>query len=61
MPDSTVTNEMKTHAVTVFIMAKHRNLEIARVLQDARSLVCKVRNDLLNGNNGDELATTRKR
>ncbi|KAM3177028.1 hypothetical protein ACTXT7_005329 [Hymenolepis weldensis] len=43
------------------VKAKHRNLESARIVQVATSFVCKVRKKLLNENNADELAATRKR
>ncbi|KAM3185975.1 hypothetical protein ACTXT7_005275 [Hymenolepis weldensis] len=62
MAYTTITNDMKKHAVTqiVSIKAKQSNLEIARFLKVATSFVCKVRKEL-NENNGDELATTSKR
>ncbi|VUZ45764.1 unnamed protein product [Hymenolepis diminuta] len=52
---------MKRHAVIVSIKVKHNNLDITRLLKIARSLVWKVRKELLNESNGDELAPTRKR
>ncbi|VUZ47975.1 unnamed protein product [Hymenolepis diminuta] len=61
MADAIITNEIDRHAVTVSIKAKHRNLEIARFLQVVRSVVWKVRKELLNENNGDAMVTTRKR
>ncbi|KAM3173227.1 hypothetical protein ACTXT7_012933 [Hymenolepis weldensis] len=56
MPDTTITNEMKRHPVTVSIKAKHSKLEIARSLKVARSFPCKVRKELLDENSGYELA-----
>ncbi|KAM3176254.1 hypothetical protein ACTXT7_006864 [Hymenolepis weldensis] len=50
MANTTLTNEMKSRTVIVSVKAKH-----------ARSFVCKVKKEMLNENNGDELATTRKR
>ncbi|KAM3182411.1 hypothetical protein ACTXT7_012437 [Hymenolepis weldensis] len=61
MPDTNITNEMKRHTVIVSIEAKHSSLRIARFLKVARSFVCNVRKELLDENNGDELAATRKR
>ncbi|KAM3174827.1 hypothetical protein ACTXT7_009740 [Hymenolepis weldensis] len=61
MADITITNEMKRHALIVFIKAKHRNLKLVGFLKFARSFVRKVRKELLNENNGGELATTSKR
>ena len=60
MADTSINNEMKRHAVIVSIKAKHSNLEIARFLKVARSFVCKVRKEL-NENNGDELATSKRK
>ncbi|VUZ51105.1 unnamed protein product [Hymenolepis diminuta] len=37
--------------------AKHWNLGIAKFVKVARSFVCKARKELLNENNGHELAT----
>ncbi|KAM3175539.1 hypothetical protein ACTXT7_008302 [Hymenolepis weldensis] len=51
---------MKRRAVIVSIKAKHRNLEIVRFLKVAKSFLYKVRKRL-NENNGDELATMRRR
>ncbi|VUZ46894.1 unnamed protein product [Hymenolepis diminuta] len=52
---------MKRHAVIVSIITKHGNLEIARFLEAATSLVCKVRKEPLNEGNGGELAATSRR
>ncbi|KAM3185067.1 hypothetical protein ACTXT7_007104 [Hymenolepis weldensis] len=54
---------MQRHAVIVSIKAKHRNLEIEieKFQRVAISFVCKVRKELLNEKNGDELALMRKR
>ncbi|KAM3185466.1 hypothetical protein ACTXT7_006273 [Hymenolepis weldensis] len=60
MPDTTFTNEMKKLPVSMSIKAKHSNLEIARSLTVARSFLCKVRKELLNENNGYELAASSK-
>ncbi|VUZ47479.1 unnamed protein product [Hymenolepis diminuta] len=61
MVDTTITNEMRKEAVIVSIKAKYSNLGIARSVKVATSYVCKVRKELLNENNGDELAATSKR
>ncbi|KAM3171091.1 hypothetical protein ACTXT7_017313, partial [Hymenolepis weldensis] len=61
LPDITVTNEMKRHAIIASLKAKQNNFEIARFLTAARSFVYKVRKELLNENNGDELVTMWKR
>ncbi|KAM3180634.1 hypothetical protein ACTXT7_015909 [Hymenolepis weldensis] len=61
MPDTSITNEMRRHAVIVSIKAKYRNLEIARFLLIATAFVCEVRKALLNDKNRDELASTGKR
>ncbi|KAM3177932.1 hypothetical protein ACTXT7_003574 [Hymenolepis weldensis] len=60
-PDTTITNEMKRHAVLVSIKANHNNLEIARFVQVSAFLACKVRKEVLNVNNQNELAAIRKR
>ena len=60
MADTTIANDKKRYAVIVSIKAKHSNLEIARFLKVARSFVCKVRKEL-NENNGDELATSKRK
>ncbi|KAM3188202.1 hypothetical protein ACTXT7_000781 [Hymenolepis weldensis] len=52
---------MKRSAVMVSIKGKHSNLEITRFLKVARSLSAKLEKELLNENNGDELAATSKR
>ncbi|KAM3178648.1 hypothetical protein ACTXT7_002136 [Hymenolepis weldensis] len=61
MPDTTITNEMKRHAVIVSMKAEHRNLEIARFPKVATSSPCKVRKEQPNDNNANELAITRMR
>ncbi|KAM3177360.1 hypothetical protein ACTXT7_004680 [Hymenolepis weldensis] len=61
MADNTITSEMKRHAAIVSIKAKYRNLEVARFLKVSRSFVYKVRKDLMNENNEDELTATRKK
>ncbi|VUZ49918.1 unnamed protein product [Hymenolepis diminuta] len=52
---------MKRHAVAGPTKTEHRNLGISRFLQNATSFPCRVRKELLNEKNGDELTTTRKR
>ncbi|VUZ39878.1 unnamed protein product [Hymenolepis diminuta] len=61
MLDTTTTNEMEGYLVIMSIKVKQRNLEITRSLQVATSFVCEVIKELLNENNGDELAAMRKR
>ncbi|VUZ43033.1 unnamed protein product [Hymenolepis diminuta] len=61
MSDTTITNEMKGHALIVSKKAKHWNLEIAGPLKVTTSFDRKVRKELLNENKGDELTATRKR
>ncbi|KAM3186741.1 hypothetical protein ACTXT7_003711 [Hymenolepis weldensis] len=61
MADTTVNNGMKRHAVMVSKKAKRSHFETARFLKVGTSFVCKVRKELVNEKNGDELATTRKR
>ncbi|VUZ43255.1 unnamed protein product [Hymenolepis diminuta] len=51
---------MKRHAIIVPLKAKRRNLDIARFLKVATSYLCKARKELLNENNGDEVAIKRK-
>lgn len=46
MEDYNLTQEMKRHAVTVAICAKHTDLEISNFLNCARSFVHKVRREL---------------
>ncbi|KAM3178912.1 hypothetical protein ACTXT7_001659 [Hymenolepis weldensis] len=58
MADNTMTNEIKRHAVIVSTKVKHWNSEIARVLKVTTSFLPKVRLELLNENNGDDLAAT---
>ncbi|VUZ42036.1 unnamed protein product [Hymenolepis diminuta] len=58
MADTTITNELKRHAVLVSTKAKHGNLKIAELLTMATSFVC---NKELNENTGDELATCKRR
>ncbi|VUZ50773.1 unnamed protein product [Hymenolepis diminuta] len=57
----TITNEVKRHALIESIKAEPRNFEIAKFVQVAASFVCKVRRELPNENNRDELAATRRR
>ncbi|KAM3180306.1 hypothetical protein ACTXT7_016539 [Hymenolepis weldensis] len=61
IPDTTITNEMERYAVMVCIKAKRSNLEIAGFLKVARSFGFKIRKELLNENNGDELTTSRRK
>ncbi|VUZ53522.1 unnamed protein product [Hymenolepis diminuta] len=61
MANTAITNEMKGHSVIVTIKATHNNLEIVRFPKVTTSFVCKIRKELLNENNGDELATMRKK
>ncbi|KAM3185674.1 hypothetical protein ACTXT7_005896 [Hymenolepis weldensis] len=61
MADAIITHEIKRHAVIVSAKAKHDHLETAGFLKVARSIVCKVRKELLDEKNGDDLAATRKR
>lgn len=61
MTDTTITHEMERHPVIVFIKVKHDNLETGRFLKVSRPVVCKVRKNLLNENNGNESAVKGKR
>ncbi|VUZ54830.1 unnamed protein product [Hymenolepis diminuta] len=61
MPDITIPNKTKRRAVILSIEPKHGNLKIAKSLQVVRSFVCIIGKELLNENDGNELAVTRKR
>ncbi|VUZ55958.1 unnamed protein product [Hymenolepis diminuta] len=61
MADTTITSEMKRHAVIVSRKVIHSSLEIVEFLKVVRSCICKFERQLLNEKNGGELAVTRKR
>ncbi|KAM3188208.1 hypothetical protein ACTXT7_000706 [Hymenolepis weldensis] len=61
MADTTITNEIKRHAVIVSIKAKPSNWKLQDFYKAPHLLFAKVRRELLNENNGDGLAATNKR
>ncbi|VUZ41198.1 unnamed protein product [Hymenolepis diminuta] len=52
---------MRRQAIIVSVKAKHMNIEIAISLKVTRSIICKVRKELVNEKNGDETVDRMRR
>ncbi|KAM3180055.1 hypothetical protein ACTXT7_017051 [Hymenolepis weldensis] len=59
--ETTIVNECEKTLCNSAHKSKTRDFRNCKISKVARSSVCEVRKELLNENNGDELAATRKR